>query len=121
MIPWSIDLRGKLIIIQLVLFPRMFWSTSSLPCSNEPTICPYSEPDESNPRPLPHPLPTYFLKMHVSILPSTPGSSKWSYSLGFRTKFLYAPCLSPIHSTCPAHHVLLDWIIRMILNDRHIS
>jgi hypothetical protein len=41
--------------------------------------------------------------------PSTSGSSKWSLSLGFPTKSLYAPPLSPM-PTRPAHLILLDFV-----------
>jgi hypothetical protein len=43
--------------------------------SQEPATCPYSEPDRSSPCP-----PSHFSKIHFNIiLPSTPGSFKWSH------------------------------------------
>jgi hypothetical protein len=47
----------------------------SLPHSQEPATCPYPEPAQSSPCPI-------FLKIYFNIiLPSTPGSPKWSPSL----------------------------------------
>ena len=51
----------------------------SLPHSHVPATCPYPEPAQSSPRSTFH-----FVKIHLNIiLPSTPGSYKWSLSLGF--------------------------------------
>jgi hypothetical protein len=59
----------------------------SLLHSQEPTTCPYLAPDQSSPC-----SKCYSLNIHLNIiLPSKPGSSKWSLSSGFLIKTLYSP------------------------------
>jgi hypothetical protein len=57
-----------------------------------------------------------FMKIHHNIiLPSTPGSSKWSLSLREEKKCI--PLLYAIFATCPAHHILLDLNTRIMFDE----
>ena len=70
----------------------------SLTHSQQSATYPYPEPDQSSPC-----SPSHFLKIQLNImLPSTPGSSKWSLSLRFPTKPLYAS-LSTFYMPRPSH------------------
>ena len=78
----------------------------SLPHSQMPVTCPYPEPARSSPY-----IPaTHFLKIHLNIiLPSMPGSPKWSHALRFPHQNPVYVSLPPTRATWPAHLILLDW------------
>jgi len=65
------------------------------------------------------PSPSHFLKLHLKIiLPSTPGSSKWSVSLRFpHQNSVYT---SPHSAMCPAH-LILDLITQIIFGEGYRS
>ena len=87
----------------------------SLPHSQVPKTCRYPESDRSSP-------PTHFLKIYLNIiLPSKPGSLKWSLSLRFPHQDPIHPLSSPIRATCPAHLILLDIITRTLLGEEYRS
>jgi hypothetical protein len=46
-------------------------------------------------------------------------SSKFSLSFGFSINILYAFLISPMHCTCPVHHILLDFITKIIFGEAH--
>ena len=78
----------------------------------EPAICPYPEPDQSNPCP-----PLHYLKIQLNIiLLSRLGSSKWSLYLRFP---LYASLLSSICATCPTQIILFDLITLIIFGEKY--
>ena len=67
----------------------------------------------------PHPTfwrSTLILSPHLSL-----GFSKWSLSLSFPAKTLYAPLLFPIRTTYTAHLIPLDWITRTKFGEQYRS
>ena len=65
---------------------------------------------------------SHFMKIHLNIiLPSTPGSPKWSFPSDCPTKTLYTVLLSPLCAACPAHLIILDFITRKILGEDYKS
>jgi hypothetical protein len=88
-----------------------------LPHLQVPITCPSPEPDQSNP--FPSPLLEIYLNI---IIQSMLGPYKWSLSLRVSPpKNLYALLLFSICSTCLAHLILLDLIIRIILGEGYRS
>ena len=62
------------------------------------------------------------LEIHPNIIhPSKPRSPQWSLSLRFPHQDPIHPFSSPIHPTCPAHLILLDFITRTILGEQYKS
>jgi hypothetical protein len=86
----------------------------SLPCSQESSTGPYSEPAQCNPY---HPISLRFiliLSTHLRL-----GLHSGLFPSGFPTSILYAFLFSTIHATCPAHVILLDLIILNILGEEY--
>ena len=81
----------------------------SLQHSLVPANSPYPDPARSNPCPTSH-----ILKINLNIiLPSTPGSFKWFLSLRSPNKILYAPILSHMRVTGPAHLILKLKLVKL--------
>jgi len=103
--PWNKILLEKLRVTQLVKkFPTFLEPQGSLPHSQEPTINPYSKPNEPV-----HTFPHNFPKIHSNIvLPSMPGSSKWSLLCRFSIwNIICIPYLS--HASCMHHSSHPPW------------
>ena len=112
----------------------------SLPHSQVPATCPYPVPQQSSPCPLScatavqsmppilcHSSPVHALRptswrsililtSHLSLdLPSG------FFGPSFPTEVLYAPLLSPIRATCPAHLILLYLVVSIIFGAQYSS
>ena len=81
--------------------------------------CPPPVPILSHLDPVHNPT-SHFLKIHPNIiLPSTPGSPKWSLSFRFPHQNPVHASLSPMCAICPAQLILLDFITRKILGEEY--
>jgi hypothetical protein len=78
-----------------------------VPHSQAPATCPYPEPQQSSLR---HP----FLLLEDPLIPSTPRSSKWCFSVTFPYQNLVYVSLLPMHAMGLAYFILVGLITQTI-------
>ena len=92
--------------------PKVHYRTHKLP----PPVSILGQPSPVH-IPTSHPL-----EIHLNIIhPSTPRSPQWSPSLRFPHQNPIHRLSSPIHATCPAHLILLDFVTPAILGEEYKS
>jgi len=108
--PWSRVLLEKLTSFQLVKkFPAFYGTRRLIIAFTIPhhLFLSWACSIQSMP---PHPVSWRFILVLSSRLRL--GLPSGLFPTGFPTIILYTPLLSPIHATCPAHLILLDFIAR---------
>jgi len=116
--PWSRVLLEKLTGFQLVKNFRAFYGTRRFITafvSARHLSLSWASSIQSIPT-------SYFLKIHFNIIfPSKPGSPKCSPSLRFPQQNPVYTSSLPIRAKRPAHLILLDFVTRTILGEKHRS
>jgi hypothetical protein len=89
----------------------------SIPCSQEPSTGPNPEPYQCNPN---HSIPSYLLRTILMLCTHLLlGLPSGLFPSGFPTSVLYAFNFYSFVLTCPAHLILLDLIILIILGEEY--
>ena len=116
---WSTVLPEKLTGSQLVKKFPVFYGTrrfiTAFTCVRHLSLS-WASSIQSTPR---HPTPwrsILILSSHLRL-----GLPSGLLPSCFPTKTLYTPLPSPLRATCPAHLILLDFIIRTILGEQYRS
>jgi hypothetical protein len=85
----------------------------SIPCSQEPSTGPHPEPYQSNPH---HPILSVLRSILILFTHLRLGLRSGLFPSSFPTNILYS---SSIRAACPAHLILLDLIILIILGEEY--
>ena len=94
--------------------PCIFWNLNVYYCFRHPSLF-WARSIQSLPD------PTFWRAILILSSHLCLGLASGLFPSCFLNKTLYAPLLSPIHTTCPAHIILLDLITQTILGEEYRS